>query len=1344
MKKITFVWTLLCLLVSLSIHAQTNIPWSGDTAMTYAGGTGTEEDPYLIKNGEELALLMKEVCSGNKYMGVYFRLEQDVDLGGSLEESVQWTPIGFGARTFEGVFDGNGKNILNIYQNNPQSNYGGVFGAVGINGVVKNLTIASGSLTVKQYVGGIAAQSSGLIENCRNYASIKASVSGNFSYAGGIVGDNTGDIVGCVNFGSVQGSYRTGGIAGTHGRKKVVEECVNYGIVRPLLNQSATNLGGLIGEIYLSDAILRNSINYGTIDLMNHGGRVDEVGCIVGKISRNNAVVENCFNAGSVYLLVGNINGMIGKCSFGTEDVSLGYLYNDMQMSGQEEALTGIFPKIRCLPTDSMTLGEGLIGFDPDVWVFTDEIYPYLKRFENDNEVKIGSLVPHLNYEDKDNYDVFNFVRNDVYLPSSMDAQWSVVLGDASIEGDSLKIFRQEDKSDSVFLEVNISGKSHTYLLVIPMQSAPISIVPDEHGTVRVFDGESEIFDGERVEENTLLRFEASPAEGYVLDYFTVNGERYESQTCIFTGAMTVSGVFMKDEDPEPWDGTIASGFEAGLGTSLSPYQIRTPQELAFLAQEVNKGNTYEGKYFQLIFNLDMDNREWTPIGLSGDTDETSYSFEGNFDGNDKLIDNLMISRSDIRFVGLWGNAGMFSSISRLTVDGFIKVSNPDAYVGLLVGNSSSNISNCILRGRIEGEMSCVGGCIGNGGMKILDVISEVSIDVSAEKVGGVVGSTMASSLKGCVYRGDTVMSQGALTLVVGGLVGTNNSSNIEYCVNEGTVISTADAGGIAGMSVGTVFTSYIEKSTNVGNVIGVNSGGITASNGGSVTDCSNWGNIRGQVYVGGLVASNVRGSIYNSYTMGDVTSFEENSFVGEIIGYLDGGNLQNLYFDKQLNPGAMSIGNRSGYVEMGTLTKKLVLERPKGFDSLVWGYEEGRYPLLKGLPVCDLLNLRSAALILDAVNDSVYDVIDRVRNNAAIYTGSGIEWIVTKGNTVSIDGDELLVEPKEEVDTVILKSLYDGLEKQYRLLVHPRRYMLMISQTEGGIVRVTDSDGASVESGSERIPGDTLWLSYTCDRGYDFVHWYDGDTLEKKEVIMENDIIVSALFQKKNYIIEAVAEEGGTITPSGISEIAFGGSITYTILANDGYQADSLYVDGIAFPYQPTYTFSNIDSNHNILATFDAKTYRVSATHGENGVITPSGDSMVAYGENITYEIEPNSGYQLVKLLVDGVEVNPVLTYTFQTVISEHSIHAEFGPKVSVEGDALSSIKIGSFNQGIVIENTTNELIEISVFDLFGHEITSRNLTSGMIDHIKVLDGVYLVFLTNGRCQHTRKVIVM
>ena len=77
---------------------------------------------------------------------------------------------------------------------------------------------------------------------------------------------------------------------------------------------------------------------------------------------------------------------------------------------------------------------------------------------------------------------------------------------------------------------------------------------------------------------------------------------------------------------------------------------------------------------------------------------------------------------------------------------------------------------------------------------------------------------------------------------------------------------------------------------------------------------------------------------------------------------------------------------------------------------------------------------------------------------------------------------------------------------------------------------------------------------------------------------------------------------------------------------------------------------------------TVNAKiTHTITATAGNNGTITPSGEVSVTDGANQSFTITPDSGYQIADVKVDGKSEGAVASYTFENVTANHTIEATF-----------------------------------------------------------------------------------
>ncbi len=233
MKKTVAIVLALLLLVGIMPVAA----FAEDTKPAYSGGSGTEDDPYLISSVEDLQALAETINSGaaqeyGNYIGVYFKQTKDIDLSG-----VDWEPIGYSASGFyfSGNYDGDNHIIRNMetegkltVTDNPDykdQNSAGFFGWVAF-GSVSNLhivdakTVIAETATGQPYAGGLAAVIySSSVYNC-SVTNSNITVSrgiDNSSWAGGLTGWSHGEskFENCASVGNaVTGNHYVGGMAG--------------------------------------------------------------------------------------------------------------------------------------------------------------------------------------------------------------------------------------------------------------------------------------------------------------------------------------------------------------------------------------------------------------------------------------------------------------------------------------------------------------------------------------------------------------------------------------------------------------------------------------------------------------------------------------------------------------------------------------------------------------------------------------------------------------------------------------------------------------------------------------------------------------------------------------------------------------------------------------------------------------------------------------------------------------------------------------------------------------------------------------------------------------------------
>lgn len=323
-----------------------------------------------------------------------------------------------------------------------------------------------------------------------------------------------------------------------------------------------------------------------------------------------------------------------------------------------------------------------------------------------------------------------------------------------------------------------------------------------------------------------------------------------------------------------PPDGMAGDGLSAATA-----WQITDTSQLRTLADYVNAGNgkNTNGKYFKLMNDFNLSGYEnWKPIG-----DYAMYPynncFQGNFDGNGKVIQDLSINRPTEDNVGFFGLTYK-AKIENIGIENCIVVGKN--CVGGLVGCNIKNatISNCYATGIINGD-SYVGGLVGGNDDSSTISNCHATCDVNGTYIiGGLVGSiNYHSTIFNCYATGNVI---GIGNGKVGGLVGASSESTISYCNATGSI----NGGSIIGGLVGTLSSSVIFCCFTTSNVIGESYiGGFAGSGRGTVYNCFATGNVYGNDdRVGGFVGSSMYLIISNCYASGNVNGY---NCVGGFIG---------------------------------------------------------------------------------------------------------------------------------------------------------------------------------------------------------------------------------------------------------------------------------------------------------------------------------------------------------------------------------------------------------------------------------------------------------------------------
>lgn len=748
---------------------------------------------YQITDGGELAwfaALVNGTLEGvEQNVNAKAVLVRDIDLGGEV-----WTPISTGYPYFGGTLDGNGKTIRNLCTGEG-ANYQGLFGYVGSEGTVSNLTI-EGTVKGRQYVGAAAGNNKGTIAHVVN----KADVSATGECVGGITGTNEGVLLSVENQGDLNSTYyNLGGIAGRN--TGTITEALNVGSVTSGYSTTSTyyGVGGIVGY----DNNTRSGVM--SISQSRNRGAVSApgmtvVGGIAGYVS--GSAISHVYNTGAVHGKA-QVGGLIGRGSGG----KLSYAYN-----------AGTVTKPGTSSYDY--IGE-IAGYAYNVG--SEELY-----YDASNQAGNGvggsvSGSSTLTAEDGVNHMIGkgDFIADSQNLnggfpilafedqTEKFEVQVTVTPADAE-----LVVFNEEGQSMAA-----TSGENGVYLYSLPEGTYTYEAERfgkvTETGSFQVAGeglekaitlADAALYDvtfriaPQESKPNITLRWRQQviePGEDGVYHLpagayeYTVKAKGYAKEAGTLEVTEEAQTIMLTLSETQGWDGETLEQpvMENGV------YQISSGEELAWFAALVNgtltDGTAQEkGADAVLTDDIDLGSGEWTPIGNG-----YSNSYTGTFDGQHFTVQNL-----------------------KITAEGDYK-----ALFGYV---TAATIQNLVLTGEVSGNANAVGGLVAKGSGKFTIRNCGSQVDVANDSAYGYSA--------GIVARGD---SDGV----------------IEGCYNAGSVTSSGYGSGItADMSYGVIQNCY-----NAGSISANRAGGIAGSSSNTYNQCYNIGTIEGTASAYSICGSN-------------------------------------------------------------------------------------------------------------------------------------------------------------------------------------------------------------------------------------------------------------------------------------------------------------------------------------------------------------------------------------------------------------------------------------------------------------------------------------------------------
>ena len=365
--------------------------------INFAGGTGSEEDPWQIETAHHLNNI--RYFLGQEHQDKHFIQVADIDLGTSpWNDGKGWLPIGIFKfpdplnenHAFTGSYNGSGFTIDGLTINRTDDRRGlGLF-ACTEGAYIYDLALTNTYINGFDHAGALAgsALNNTIIDNCSSTGIIEI----NFQIIGGLVGrlENsliinsfstcnvtdktlspsgfTGGLVGGLFSGNIENSYSTGDVSGGNSGAGGLVGSSNGGEINSCFsigNVSAVqNTGGLVGTQW-NNAIISNSYSTGNVNGDSH------VGGLIGT-NYENCMVLNSYSTGNV---AGDFNpgGLIGT-SWG-EGLIINSYWN-IETSGMDYSWGG-----EGNTTEEMLLQNTFVDWDfNEIWsIMENKTYPFLQ-----------------------------------------------------------------------------------------------------------------------------------------------------------------------------------------------------------------------------------------------------------------------------------------------------------------------------------------------------------------------------------------------------------------------------------------------------------------------------------------------------------------------------------------------------------------------------------------------------------------------------------------------------------------------------------------------------------------------------------------------------------------------------------------------------------------------------------------------------------------------------------------------------------------------------------------------------------------------------------------------------
>ena len=237
-------------------------------------------------------------------------------------------------------------------------------------------------------------------------------------------------------------------------------------------------------------------------------------------------------------------------------------------------------------------------------------------------------------------------------------------------------------------------------------------------------------------------------------------------------------------------------------------------------------------------------------------------------------------------------------------------------------------------------------------------------------------------------------------------------------------------------------------------------------------------------------------------------------------------------------------------------------------------------------------------------------------------------------------------------------------------------------------------------------------------------------------------EVDVKDLFDVMTSVDGGISGGNGTITPSKIDVIE-GSKVIIEFTPNTGYMIDKVLVNGVNTPVVGNKLELTVNEEKEVVVSYKKIPFTVTVKDVTGATITPNGAVSVNYGDDKEFTITVNSGYKLVKVLVNGTDKTADMVDDKLTL---SNITANMELEVVVE-KIIYEVTEGANQKYVITKNSEAKFkinADYSLFDgkvyVDGVLVDSENYTSESGSTIITFKKEFVDSLSAG--EHTLKVI--